>query len=266
MHRRNGATENERRRPRIDKRIEDRLTHISIVLALVIASASGARAQTAAKKFEILDNSFLVEEAFNQEAGVVQTIGTWSIARRGDWEAMVTQEWPIGGKTHQFSFTVPFAGAQEGAGIGDVLVNYRFQLMDEDGRRPAIAPRVSLVLPTSRDRFESRIPGVQTNVPFSKQFGDLYVHWNAGLTWLPGIDLTAPQLAASTIWRVAPMFNLMLEAVLEEATLTVSPGFRRGWNIGDHQIVFGAALPVSGDSDGPRLAFLSYLSYELPFK
>src|SRR5438876_366992 len=82
-----------------------------------------------------------------------------SMARRGDWEAMVTQEWPIGGKTHQFSFTVPFAGAQEGAGIGDVLVNYRFQLMDEDGRRPAIAPRVSLVLPTSRDRFESRIPG-----------------------------------------------------------------------------------------------------------
>src|SRR6185503_12309205 len=42
---------------------------------LGLALATAARAQTA-RPFEITDNSFLIEEAFNQEAGVVQSIGT----------------------------------------------------------------------------------------------------------------------------------------------------------------------------------------------
>jgi len=54
----------------------------------VPASAQVAnRPQTAAAwKWEILDNSFLVEEAFNQEAGVVQNILTWTRGRDGTWD------------------------------------------------------------------------------------------------------------------------------------------------------------------------------------
>ena len=41
-----------------------------------------------------MDNSFLVEEAFNQEAGVFQNI--FGAARRnGHWGATFTQEWPV---------------------------------------------------------------------------------------------------------------------------------------------------------------------------
>src|SRR5918992_1519983 len=42
--------------------------------------------------FEISDNSFLVEEAFNQEAGVFQNIFNLVVADGGEWEAGFTQE------------------------------------------------------------------------------------------------------------------------------------------------------------------------------
>jgi hypothetical protein len=59
----------------------------------------------------IQDNSFLIEEAYNQEPGVVQHIlnvpinfinGSCEIA------PSFTQEWPIFSQTHQFSYTIPY--------------------------------------------------------------------------------------------------------------------------------------------------------------
>jgi hypothetical protein len=238
----------------------------------------------AGRKFEILDNSFLVEESFNQEAHVVQNIFSWMFARDGEWDATFTQEWPLWSMTHQFSYTVPFARADGRTGVGDVLLNYRFQLLQESAGRPAFAPRISIIMPTGR--FGSSVVGLQVNAPFSKQFRDLYVHWNAGWTWRPRIaligggdeSLTSPQVAASGIWRVSPMFNLMLESVVQfeesidesahaihERIVTISPGFRRGWNVGDRQIVVGAAVPVSFADSDRRTAVLTYVSYELPF-
>jgi hypothetical protein len=262
-------------------------------MLVVAASAHPATAQSppardAGRKFEILDNSFLVEEAFNQEAHVFQNIFAWTFARDGEWDGTVTQEWPLWGMTHQFSYTIPFARAGGRAGVGDVLLNYRYQLRQEAAGGPAVAPRISLIMPTGStvNGFGSGVVGLQVNVAFSKQVRDLYVHWNAGWTWQPRIalagggreSLTSPQLAASGIWRVLPMVNLMLESVAQfeesldegartvtERIVTVSPGFRRGWNIGDRQIVVGAAVPVSFAESGRRTAVLTYFSYELPF-
>lgn len=236
----------------------------AVLFAFFITCDQPASAQPASK-FDIVDNSFLIEEAFNQEAHVFQNIGVWMIDRDGRWQAAFTQEWPIAGKTHQFSYTLPFTSGEPASGVGDVFLNYRFQLLDESDTRPAIAPRLSVVLPTSRGRVGRRRPGLQSNVPFSKQVGDVYLHFNAGFTWLPDVDTTAPQLAASGVWRAAALLNVMLEAILEETTVTISPGLRRGWNFGDRQVVIGAALPISS-GDKPRVAFLSYFSYELPFQ
>ena len=267
----------------------------AIVAALVVtAYAPGMMAQTpatkdSARKFEILDNSFLVEEAFNQEAHVVQNIFSWTFARDGEWDGTVTQEWPLLGMRNQFSYTIPLSRANRRIGVGDVLLNYRYQVLEEGARSPAVASRVSLIMPTGNasDGFGNGVVGVQMNVAFSKQFRDLYVHWNVGSTWhpriaLPGgarVTLTSPQIAASGIWRVSPMFNVMLESVVQfeesvgddgarvvdERITTISPGFRRGWNIGDKQIVVGAAVPISVVESGRRTAFLTYFSYELPF-
>jgi hypothetical protein len=235
----------------------------------VPASAQDAnRPQTAAQKWEILDNSFLVEEAFNQEAGVVQNILTWTRGREGTWNGSFTQEWPAPGIAHQISYTLPFSSTGQAAGIGDVLLNYRFQLREETARGPAISPRLSVILPTGREAagLGSGTAGLQVNLPASKQFGHFYLHTNVGYTWLPDVQAT-PQLSASGIWRVTAALNLMLEGVVEfEESLTLSPGFRRGWNFGDHQMVIGVAAPITRADGLWTGALLTYFSYELPFR
>jgi DtxR family Mn-dependent transcriptional regulator len=239
-----------------------------------------------ARPWEITDNSFFVEEAFNQEAGVVQNI--FGIYRPGDgsWVSAFTQEWPIRVHAHQFSYTVAFARSDGASGIGDVVLHYRFQALDETASRPAFSPSVSLVLPTgdaSRGLGDGST-GWEVSLPFSKQFGDLYVHWNGGFTHVPAAEagsakhnLFTPRVAASGIWRVRPMFNLMLESVFEwpeeiagatterSYSTTVVPGFRTGWNLGDAQAIVGLGVPVSFTSGTADTGVFGYFSYELPF-
>jgi hypothetical protein len=247
------------------------------VLLVVVCLASPVQASpqgsdpsqtSSSRKWEIIDNSFLVEEAFNQEAGVVQNILTWTRGRQGTWDGSFTQEWPAPGMKHQLSYSIPFASTGEAAGIGDVLLNYRFQLREETANGPAISPRLSLVLPVGReaDGLGGGTAGLDVNLPASKQFGDFYIHANAGYTWLPDVQRTT-RLAGSGIWRVAPMFNLMLEGVAEvDESVTLSPGFRRGWNFGERQIVIGAAVPFTHADRRWTAALLTYFSYELPFR
>jgi hypothetical protein len=241
-----------------------------LISGAAVAAQSPAPSQPSdsSRKFEITDNSFLVEEAFNQERGVFQNIFSWTRGRNGGWAASFTQEWPAPGMTHQFSYTVAFAGASGLQGFGDALLNYRYQLTEEGAGRPAISPRASLILPTGREKdgFGDGVVGLQLNLPASKQFGDLYVHANAGWTWLPDRS-SVPHLAGSGIWRVTPMFNLMLEGVvLFDESATVSPGFRRGWNFGDKQLVLGVAVPLTRAGGTTTAAVLTYFSYELPFR
>ena len=249
---------------------------IAIAALTIVARASTAGAQSPAsstRKFEIVDNSFLVEESFNQEAGVFQNIFMWVRSREGDWQASFTQEWPLGGTAHQLSYTVPFGVSSAGnsahaAGFGDLYVNYRYQLWAETLSRPAVSPRLSLVAPTPHEAsgIGGGTFGLQLNVPASKQFGDVYVHANAGGVWRHQAGWTS-QIAGSGIWRITPMWHLMLESFVEfDRTVIVSPGVRRGWNIGDRQIVIGAALPTARGDRRTTTALLTYFSYELPFK
>ena len=94
----------------------------------------------------------------------------------------------------------------------------------------------------------------------------MYAHANAGYTWLPDVQKTA-HVAGSGIWRVAPMLNVMLEGVVAfgEST-TLSPGFRRGWNLGERQLVIGVAAPITRADGRSTAALLTYFSYELPFR
>lgn len=272
------------------------IVRTACLFVLVGATAAGAQSPasgrpepSSATPFEILDNSFLVEEAFNQEAGIFQNIfGLIRIG--GGWEMVFTQEWPVGGQTHQFSYGVPVVGASDGRGPGDVLINYRWQASTEAGGRPAFSPRISLILPTGdtdRGRGSGTV-GLQTNLPFSRQVGDFYVHWNAGLTWLPGVEasligedvtLTSPHLGASAIWRARPLIHLMLESIVlweqsaladgtttRERAATLSPGVRAGWNFGDQQLVLGLAVPVTFSGGESDTGIFGYASYELPFR
>ena len=245
-----------------------RVRAAAVLAALLGAAPCYAQGLDPSRKWEILDNSFLVEESFNQEAGVFQNIFTWVHGSDGGWAAAFTQESPAPGVRHQLSYTIPFSNTGAETGINDALINYRFQLREETSGGPAISPRLSVVLPTGRaDRgLGDDVVGLQVNLPASKQFGDFYVHANAGFTWLPDVAST-PNLAGSGIWRVAPMLNLMLEAVfLIDESATISPGFRRAWNFGDQQFVVGAAVPFTRQNGDTTAALLAYVSYELPFR
>ena len=98
----------------------------------------------------IQDNSFLIEEAYNQEPGVVQAI----TAFRGQGSSRslaFVHEFPLWSQTHQFSYSVPYSLRGESRrvrGVGDVLLNYRYQALFESDTSPAFAPRISLLLPT----------------------------------------------------------------------------------------------------------------------
>ena len=258
-----------------------------LLLFFVIGGTAFAQTPTGSNRpFEITDNSFLVEEAFNQEAGVVQNIFGIYGPGDGSWVTAFTQEWPVRIQAHQFSYTVAFARADTSSGIGDTLFHYRFQLWAESSRRPAFSPRVSLVLPTGNVArgLGGGSPGWEVNLPFSKQVRDLYIHWNAGFTHLPSAEgittnynLLTPRVAASGIWRVKPMLNLMLESVFEwpeevagtlterSRATTVIPGFRGGWNVGDAQAIVGIGVPVTFASGTTENGVFGYFSYELPF-
>jgi DtxR family Mn-dependent transcriptional regulator len=268
---------------------------VMAVCLLFVATAAAQPAQHAAppRPFEIMDNSFLVEEAFNQEAGIFQNIFGATRAG-GEWFTSFTQEWPVVSQAHQFSFTLPFASLQDANGIGDLLLNYRYQLWTEAPGRPAFSPRVSLVLPTGDHRrgLGDGSMGLQVNLPFSKQRQDLYFHWNAGFTLLPGVSsdrfppliavddvsLFTPAVSGSAIWRVRPMLNVMVESVLEWpeeliapgltdrfTAFTLAPGARGGWNVGEHQLILGAAVPITWTPGAADAGVFFYFSYELPF-
>lgn len=237
----------------------------------------------------IQDNSFFIEEAYNQEAGVVQHILnlTGLVNRRAgaddkEWSPVFTQEWPIGSQTHQFSYTAPYLfmerGGQSADGIGDVLINYRLQAFTETSTRPAFAPRFSLILPTGDDERDlgDGVVGYQFNLPVSKIVSDRWtLHANAGLTFRPdvqGNDLINYNLGGSAIFAVRRNLNLMLECVAnfdEEAggdrtsSVILSPGVRYAFNFkNDSQMVVGLAAPVGVSSDAPDYGLVLYFSFE----
>ncbi len=256
-----------------------------LMAAVLIGAPADGLAQE--RKFEIIDNSFFVEEAFNQDKGIFQNIFIWTRDKGGAWDGSFTQEWPVPALTHQLSYTIPFSGGESSTHIGSVLLNYRYQALEERAGRPAFAPRISVILPTGRALDDGNHPGLQGMLPFSKQLGEVYLHGNAGLTWIHGVqvgptghaNLTSPQLAGSVVWNTKPMLNLLFESVVvfEDAVrptqdtgrnrvVTLSPGLRGGWNLsGDRQIIVGAAVPVTVTGGEKAVAFLTYFSYELPF-
>lgn len=249
----------------------------------------------------IEDNSFLVEEAYNQDPGVVQHIFTAVFnndSRQRGWNFNFTQEWPLYGKDHQISYTIPSSHFHDGSdrifGLGDILINYRYQLLDEDEDKPALAPRFSLILPTgNRDRGTGNgVVGYQWLIPVSKKLGSHFaVHGNVGLTYLPGVrvrldgstgplspkhSLVSYNLGASVIYALLPRFDLMLEWVgqFEESiddsgkarrdfVPQISPGFRTAViNEENLQVVVGAAAPIGLNRKADNYGALLYLSIE----
>jgi len=258
--------------------------------------AFGQVQSTVREEPPIQDNSFLVEEAYNQERGIVQHISTFSrMWNSKDWTSSFTQEWPAPGNwRHQLGYTVVgmHSGSYSGTtgGMGDAILNYRYQAIGTGESRVAFSPRLSVMIPTG-DVGAGRgtgSAGLQANLPVSIVLNRRVVaHWNAGSTFVPHAQNAGHFRAATVgynfgqglIFLANPRINLMLEtcfnkfqSVVKSGVTTwssiayISPGVRWAYNFRSGlQIVPGLAVPIGiGSSAGERGVFV-YLSFEHPF-
>jgi hypothetical protein len=265
---------------------------VFLVLLGCLLIVLGFNVQTFAEETKkIEDNSFLIEEAYNQEAGVVQHIQTFQYLKRAKtWLYTFTQEWPVPTQTHQLSYTIPVAhhhGDGPETGIGDIAINYRYQLVMKDDI--AVAPRFSAILPTGsyRKGLGNGSVGYQMNVPLSVELSEKWVsHWNAGITFTPQAkeasgakaDIFGYNLGGSIIYLASENFNLLTEVVWNasqtvqpsgpkdwEKTFFINPGMRFALNYKSGlQVVPGLAFPIGIGPSRKEYGVFLYLSFEHP--
>jgi hypothetical protein len=275
------------------------------VVAIFLVSGISVVAFAQREPIDVIeDNSFLIEEAYNQEPGVVQHIfaAFYSNDRRQrGWTFVFTQEWPIFSQEHQFSYTIPsYHLIDDGArqyGIGDVQLNYRYQALDEGAISPAFAPEFSLILPTGSRRKGTGdgVVGYQWTLPFSKKVTSrLALNANFGVAYLPKVRTPLDSLGGalspkrslvsyiaggSAIFAILPRFHVLLEWLGEfeesindngkaerEFKPILSPGFKTAIvNEEKLQIVTGVAAPIGLNRKANNYGVFLYFSIEHHF-
>jgi hypothetical protein len=263
---------------------------LAALLTLSLTITHFAARSSAQDAKPIQDNSFLLEEAYNQERGVVQHISAFQRSRSGDWTYTFTQEWPVPDQKHQFSYTVPVERVKPHTGVGDIGLNYRYQLIGDADAAVAVAPRFSLLLPTGDERKDLGAggAGLQVNLPASVVVNPkLVTHWNAGMTYTRSArnaggakgSTTDLNLGQSFVWLVRPTLNLLFETVWNSVqsieseneksrkrSLFINPGVRWAYNLETGlQIVPGIAFPIGIGPSRDDYGVFFYLSFEHPF-
>lgn len=245
-----------------------------------------------AQEGPIKDNSFLLEEAYNQEGGVVQHIGVLQHLEAGaGWAFTFTQEWPLWGQRNQLSYSIPVLDAEHTTGLGDAGIHYRYQLAGGGDEWLALAPRLSMFLPTGdyREGNGAGSVGFQAGLPASVTLGPRFVtHLNASVTLTPSSKNPAGNAATafdfigggSLVWLTASTMNFLVETVWAHTDevvgegrtrghdeVLVNPGVRFALNLpGGRQVVPGLSYTFGvGPSAGSDSAVLVYLSFEHPF-
>ena len=102
----------------------------TMLMALICVGMAGP--VDAAEVTKIQDNSFLLEEAYNQEDGVIQHIQSFLYNKKTQgWVYSFTEEWPVPKQAHQLSVTLLGVHLREGdtTGLDDIALNYRYQLI-----------------------------------------------------------------------------------------------------------------------------------------
>ena len=278
---------------RCDYRVSSAMKRLMMVFTLFAAPAAAQTADSTGGESAppIQDNSFLVEEAYNQEAGVVQHIVTfYRPTRQKDFEIGFAQEWPIGSIRHQLSFDLPLLRQSSTTGVGDIGINYRNQLVGDGTTRLAVSPRLSLLLPTGdwRNSRGNGATGLEVNLPVSYVLSPHVVtHLNAGASYVPSARNPIGDRANISEWSVGQSLILttsraiqpMLEAVFSRGqevtgddraewsnTTLIAPGVRGAFNFPSGlQIVPGISVPIGIGSSREYRGIFLYLSVEHGF-
>jgi len=260
---------------------------------LLVAGATVVTAAEAPAP-KIRDNLFLLEEAYNQEPGVIQHIQALRFdPEDGLWDYSFTEEWPMPTTATRSRSRCPSSSRTAGRPAwGTSWSTTVFRRTGREGPTGlAIAPRLSLVLPSgsAEDGTGRGGLGFQGNLPVSIELGDRFVaHLNGGFTVTPEAqspngreDATVGANAgAAIVWLALPWLNPLVETVFtsdeevrdeggtsRDEEVTINPGVRFAIEApGDLQIVPGISMPVRvHPGDDVKWGVLFYLSFEHPW-
>ncbi len=230
------------------------------------------------------DNSFLMEEAINQDKGVMQYISDFYFdnIRGGNFLYSFNQEIPITHLKHQLNYTIFYhvleatPTSDQNSGFGDINVGYRYMVFGKKDWA-MVVPGITLILPTGKSIKGQGIGGVggQVSLAITKRLSHkLVTHYNFGYTFISQADrytstitgtpvlsyekdLRYSNLGVSIFWYPARKFNLFTEFISnylsdikDDGSLshthltTINPGFRFAIDHKFTQIVPGISLPV----------------------
>lgn len=251
----------------------------SFLILFLLSSVAFAR---------IEDNSFLLEEAFNQDLGVHQFIQGFQRFEGGKQGAYFFEhELPVYSPGHQLAYFIPYETVE--GELQDIYLSYRYQPYNKNGLLHA--ERFSLILPTGqvKDGAGYGVVGLEFMHATSMALNEKWMgHLNAGFNYFPEAKtaegfrktLLSPVFGLSAIYLLSENFNLMLEGLYggerlinEEGitktneTLTLSPGFRVDLfpDMEKNQIVAGLAFPVEVLNYPREHSIFLYLSVEPDF-
>jgi hypothetical protein len=248
------------------------------------------------------DNSFLLEEAFNQPRGVIQNIMNLncSNARKGNIYYSFTQEIPVTDK-HQISYTINYnilqpdnRDGKKRAGFGDVYISYRPALSGKNDKALVI-PKFTVILPTGNASAGHGYGGWggEVSLAITKRLSPKTItHYNIGYTFISQADyfsvndrskdalplyhenLYTQSFGASIIWYPVRKMNLMIESYSVYKTdfkevaaktfqTTINPAFRFVIDNGRTQIVPGLGIPSTFENGKlTGVGLFFYLSIE----
>jgi hypothetical protein len=248
------------------------------------------------------DNSFLLNEAFTQEKGIMQFISTIYHDNLHDknFSCTFTHEIPLNHHRHQVSYSLrynfmqPQATSQDNDGWGDTDIGYAYMLSGKEAWI-MVVPQLTIIIPTgdpSRDLGYGGLGGRLALTITKRLSRKLVSHYNASYTIVHKADryneisgekvkafektLHDQDLAGSIIWYPVRKVNIMLEYISSfrsqistSGTISkiqesvVNPGFRLALDLKTLQIIPGLSVPIAFSNDYQRqTGVFVYLSIE----
>lgn len=190
------------------------------------------------------DNSMLIDEAFNQEAGIIQHISNMVVSNKA-LNYSYTQEIPLVGHKHQLSFAFSYVWLKKAGhltkpmgipvltnGFGDILLSYH-PLIAGKHKWALVVPRITIIVPTGNapSGLGNGGWGSQLNVAVTKRFSKkITAHTNTGYTYVIHADhyiyestgapanryegnITSVNMGASLVWLAHKKMHLLAEYI-----------------------------------------------------
>ena len=230
-------------------------------LSLILFSLLAAFTAFASHPAPIEDHNFGLEAGWNRDDAAMQ-YSTFLFRDTSAFE--LSHEWALSAR-HQLSYAVPVFSHDGETGLGETTLNYRYQLAGGSESRFAVAPRVSLLLPTRSAYFGERSSGLEVNVPVSAAITPrLTSHTNFLATWFRDLGQRELTAAQGITFVATSRLEFALDAAYKRYSdgsklLVVRPGVQFGFDLGRVRVAPGVALPI-----GEGVLFFVAVEQSLP--